>query len=89
MKNILLKAAVTTVFAIVAGYCVYISKQETQMSDIAMENVEALANGEESGEKAYCWTQFSGGIAWPRQCPSCVRLPFATGIGATGICTVN
>lgn len=32
--------------AFVAGYCVYTSQQETEMSDLAMANVEALASGE-------------------------------------------
>ncbi|MEE1233870.1 MAG: NVEALA domain-containing protein [Phocaeicola sp.] len=33
-------------FALVAGYSVYVSQQEVALSDIAMENVEALAVGE-------------------------------------------
>ena len=33
-------------FTLVAGYSVYQSQQKEQMSDIALENVEALASGE-------------------------------------------
>ena len=88
MKTVF-KTISVAAFAIVAGYSVYASQHEVEMSDLAMANVEALANDEGSGEKAYCWTQFSGGLAWPRQCPSCERLPFATGLGTAGTCTVN
>lgn len=89
MKKNILKLAFASAFAFVAGYGVYASQQEVEMSDLAKANVEALAYNEGSGEKAYCWTQFSGGLAWPRQCPSCVRLPFATGLGTAGTCIVN
>ena len=40
-KNIMIAA-----FAWVAGYSVYQSQQKKQMSDIALENVEALADEE-------------------------------------------
>ena len=40
--SILLVAA----FTMVAGYSVYQSQQKEQLSDIALENVEALANDE-------------------------------------------
>ena len=33
-------------FTLVAGYSVYQSQQKEQLSDIALENVEALAGGE-------------------------------------------
>lgn len=46
-KNII-RAAFVAAFAFVAGYCVYTSQQETEMSDLAMANVEALAGGETS-----------------------------------------
>ena len=42
MKKISMIAA----FALVAGYSVYQSQQKEQMSDIALENVEALADEE-------------------------------------------
>lgn len=77
------------VFTLVVGYSTHSLQYNAGMSDLSLANVEALANGEESGETAYCWTQFTGGLAWPRQCPSCIRLPFATGLGTTGTCTVN
>lgn len=44
-KNII-RAAFVAAFAFVAGYCVYTSQQETEMSDLAMANVEALAQNE-------------------------------------------
>lgn len=88
MKKVIIRSALIAVFVCATGYSLYASQHETQLSELAMENVEALANDEGSGEEAYCWTQFTGGLAWPRQCPSCERLPFATGLGTAGTCTV-
>ena len=48
MKRNIIKVALFAVFAFVAGYGVYTSQKETSMSDLAMENVEALARGEEN-----------------------------------------
>lgn len=44
-KNIV-KATFVVAIAIIAGYNVYTSQQKVEMSDLAMSNVEALANGE-------------------------------------------
>lgn len=44
-KNII-RAAFVAAFAFVAGYCVYTSQQETEMSALALATVEALASGE-------------------------------------------
>ena len=52
-KNII-RAALVAAFAFVAGYCVYTSQQETEMSDLAMANVEALASGEVIVGPWYC-----------------------------------
>ena len=48
-KNIMIAA-----FAWVAGYAIYQSQQKEQMSDIALENVEALADGEVIVGPWYC-----------------------------------
>ena len=47
-KNIMIAA-----FAWVAGYAIYQSQQKEQMSDIALENVEALADGENLSNKIW------------------------------------
>ena len=52
--SILLVAA----FTLVAGYSVYQSQQKEQMSDIALENVEALAD-EEIGKGVWIVTVYS------------------------------
>ena len=49
MKRNMIKAALLAVFAFVAGYGVYTSQKETAMSDLAMANIEALAQDNESG----------------------------------------
>ena len=56
MKRII---SILTVVAVVlfAGYNVYKAQQREVLSDIAMENVEALAEGEwQDGDKIDCWT---------------------------------
>ena len=68
MKRNIIRVALLAVFAFVAGYGVYTSQKETAMSDLAMENVEALARGEENplcpngcynnGNGCYCYTWF-------------------------------
>ena len=49
MKKNFLKYGFVAAFALVAGYGVYASQQKVGMSELAMENVEALARGEGSG----------------------------------------
>ena len=46
MKKNIIKVAFVAAFAIVAGYNVYNSQKTEMMSDLAFENVEALAGGE-------------------------------------------
>lgn len=45
-RNKILKVVLVAAFAMVAGYTAYSSQQVETMSDIALENVEALAGGE-------------------------------------------
>ena len=47
MKKNFIKAAFVAAFASIAGYSVYTSQQKVEMSDLAMANVEALANDED------------------------------------------
>ena len=61
MKKNILKVAFVAAFALVAGYGIYTAKAETNLSDLALDNVEALASGEvEIGvicvtTCSYCW----------------------------------
>lgn len=73
--------------ALIAGYSAYTIQNENKLTESALTNIEALAsNTESSGKTYYCWSSFSGGISFPRQCPSCIRLPFSTGVGTSGTC---
>ena len=45
MRNIK-ETALALVIALAAGYGVYASQQKTELSELALANVEALANGE-------------------------------------------
>ena len=49
MKKNIVKLVFASAFALLAGYSVYDSQQNIEMSDLAMANVEALARGEGSG----------------------------------------
>lgn len=40
------KTALALVVSLAAGYGVYASQQKTELSELALANVEALANGE-------------------------------------------
>lgn len=51
MKKNILKIVFASAFVSVAGYSVYVSQQKVELSDLGMENVEALANDNESSEK--------------------------------------
>ncbi len=53
MKKKLFGMIVVAVVAIVAGYNVYLSQNETKLSDLVLANVEAFAWGEETGGPYY------------------------------------
>ncbi|WP_455590608.1 NVEALA domain-containing protein [Bacteroides sp.] len=46
MKKNMIKVAFVAAFALVAGYGVYTAKAQANLSDLALDNVEALAFGE-------------------------------------------
>lgn len=48
MKKNILKVAFVAAFALVAGYGVYTSQIENKLSDLVLDNVEALAGCESS-----------------------------------------
>lgn len=54
MKNFLFKLIFVSLFAIIAGYGVYNSHKNAQLSDLVMANVEALANDGESLDMYTC-----------------------------------
>ena len=53
MKTRIIKATLAVAFIAVAGYTAYNSQKEVELSDLAMENVEALADEEWTGSN--CW----------------------------------
>lgn len=48
MKKRVFKLVFSSAFVLVAGYSVYASQQNAEKSDLALSNVEALANDEEN-----------------------------------------
>lgn len=62
MKNIMkkvIKLAFVAAFVAVAGYGVYANQTSNAMSDLALANVEALAQGESGGGGSYCRAPYS------------------------------
>lgn len=51
MKKNIIRTAFVAAFVLMAGYSVYTSQQEKTMSDLALANVEALADEEISNGK--------------------------------------
>ena len=88
MKSII-KIAFVVVFAMVAGYNVYQSQSVMNgMSNFALANVEALADGENSGSKHTLECESSGIKACSGTCNKCNVTLTAYGNGrvATLIC---
>lgn len=50
MKKYIIRTAFIAAFALMAGYSVYTSQQGKTMSDLALANVEALADGENDNQ---------------------------------------
>lgn len=40
-------------FAFIAGYSIYTSQQNVEMTDLAMDNIDAIANGESTEAGSY------------------------------------
>ena len=54
MKKLIIRITLVAAFAFAAGYNVYTSQRNVEMSDLAMENVETLASGEVIVGPWYC-----------------------------------
>lgn len=65
MKKKLISAAFVVAIALTAGYNVYNSQNKEALSDLALDNVEALASGEGGGmgcsDACKEWSGNSGG----------------------------
>lgn len=59
MKKTILGATFIVAFGFVASYDVYASQQKVEMSDLAMANVEALADGELVQGENQCYQVFT------------------------------
>lgn len=84
MKKLFGTMAVAAV--LFAGYNAYEAQNSVNLNDVALANVEALASDSDAGSATYtCYNNFSGGLGFPRQCPSCIIMPLSTGTGV-GTC---
>lgn len=62
MKNIMkkvIKLAFVAAFVAVAGYGIYANQTSDAISDLALANVDALAQGESGGGGSYCCAPYS------------------------------
>ena len=62
MKSIMkkvIKLAFVAAFVAVAGYGVYANQTSDAISDLALANVDALAQGESGGGGSYCCAPYS------------------------------
>ena len=58
MKKVI-KLAFVAAFVAVAGYGVYTNQTSDAISDLALANVDALAQGESGGGGSYCCAPYS------------------------------
>ena len=58
MKKVI-KLAFVAAFVAVAGYGVYANQTSDAISDLALANVDALAQGESGGGGSYCCAPYS------------------------------
>ena len=73
MKNNILKATIVAAFALIAGMNVYNAQKSDVMSDLALANVEALAQSEGSGSSGcrYRMASRCGGSGGFDCCDTC------------------
>lgn len=76
--------------AIFVGYGIYINQEENNMTDLALANVEALADGENTGKQYTCYKTISSGNSGAqtsdvRYCGSCSIQP-ANYYSGDGVC---
>lgn len=82
MKKNLLKFSLIAVIGLVCGMNVYNSQRNNLMSDVALANVEALADGESSGGHIVCYS--GSGTTFLCKCSNCTW--GYTGGTASGTC---
>lgn len=56
MKKVILKLTLVAAFVVSAGYSVYTSQVNEELSDLALANIEALAGGELGGNTVDCYS---------------------------------
>ena len=64
MKKVILKLTLVAAFVVSAGYSVYTSQVNEELSDLALANIEALAGGESDRwcpDSCKEWSGNSGG----------------------------
>lgn len=65
----IIKTLFVAAFALVAGYSVYSTQQNAEMSDLAKANIEALASGESGDYHITCYN--GSGSSFLCECSTC------------------
>ena len=70
MRKKILSATFVIAMAAIAGYNTFVNQTKVEMSDMALANVEALADGGEGTPASYCYLRmkYSTMIAWKKFC---------------------
>ena len=71
MKKVILKLTLVAAFVVSAGYSVYTSQVNEDLSDLALANIEALAGGELPEIGVVC--DYNPGRCWARRGPLCMK----------------
>lgn len=87
MRSKTFAVMIVAVIVIFAEYNIYSSQKTSALSDLALVNIEALANGEDGGNSLMCYSssEFKSGAVY-RDCSNCSVEYNATGIGPSSTC---
>ena len=90
MKKNIIKVALVAVVGLIAGINVFKAQKAEVLSDVAMANVEALANNENnnggSSNSWDCWSQQKPGYGYYRCGNPCVWVENFSGEGSSSKC---
>lgn len=79
MKKHILKLGFALAVVVAAGYTVYSSQTSKELTGIALDNMEALASGESTGQRSTCYQKLEGLQGAPMEdktwCADCSSRP--------------
>ncbi len=86
MKKVIMITLIAA-FAAFAGYNIYSGQKNDTLSDLALNNIEALANDESGGGTVTCYSSSrSKSGATYYDCGNCSKQYNSKGVGASSTC---